>query len=113
MCVSHALLYYEKRFFFWFFFTTRSVIIYFILVFIALKGAGVLKRLASQVAKKNSSKTPTSDGEVNAFELSLQTVLDSLKSLAEFKTKHEAQVPILKGMPIDGPKVASLQAQMP
>lgn len=47
------------------------------------------------------------------MEHSLQTVLGSFKSLAEFKEQHKNKVPRLGGLPIDDNMVASMQAEMP
>ena len=70
-------------------------------------------KLSKQIVKKNAKKQPITDGEIDATEHSLQTVLDCYKSLADFKAKHKAQVPNLDGMPIDENMVASMQAKMP
>lgn len=70
-------------------------------------------KLSKQIDKENAKKQPITDGEIDATEHSLQTVLDCYKSLADFKAKHKAQVPSLDGMPIDEKKVASMQAKMP
>lgn len=83
--------------------------------FIPQLGAAVkiLGRLSSQISEKNQKKEPVTSWEVDAIERSLQTVLNSFKSLAEFKAEHQAKVPNLSGLPIDQSKVASLQAEMP
>ena len=70
-------------------------------------------KLSKQVAKKNSKKKPIKDDEIDAIEHSLQTVLNSFKSLAEFKTQHKGKVASLDGMPINEKMVASMQAKMP
>ncbi|KAL9960705.1 hypothetical protein ACROYT_G034192 [Oculina patagonica] len=57
--------------------------------------ASTLKILSSQISQKNLKKEPVTDGEINASEHSLQTVLSSFKSLAEFKTQHKDKVPRL------------------
>ena len=70
-------------------------------------------KLSKQIVKENAKKQPIMDGEIDATEHSLQTVLGCYKSLADFKAKHKAQVPNLVGMPIDEEMVASMQAKMP
>lgn len=73
----------------------------------------VLQTLSKQISKKNLKKQPVTESEIDAIQRSLQTVLDSFKSLAEFKAQHQARVPKLSGLPIDEQKVSSLQAEMP
>ena len=78
-----------------------------------LQAAAVLKTLASQVSQKNLKKDPITDGEVNGLECGLQTVLDSFKSLADFKHVHSGKVQLLEQLPVDESKVSALQTQMP
>lgn len=78
-----------------------------------LQAGQTLKNLSSQISKKNLKKEPVTNGEVEAIERGLQTVLESLKSLADFKAEHQAKVPQLSGLPIDQSKLASLQTEMP
>ena len=78
-----------------------------------LHAAAVLQKISSQVAKKNTAKSFITDGEVEAFQACLQTVLNSFKSLADFKTQHAGTVLLLGQLPIDGNEVSTLQAQMP
>ena len=73
----------------------------------------MLLTLSKQISKKNLKKQPVTEGEVDSIQHSLQTVLNSFKSLAEFKAQHQARVPHLSGLPIDKQKVFSLQAEMP
>lgn len=75
--------------------------------------AKILQHLSDQISLKNQKNEPVTSGEVEAIEHSLQTVLDSFKSLADFKAEHQGKVPDLSGLPIDQSKVAELQAQMP
>lgn len=81
--------------------------------FLFIQAASTLKILSSQISQKNLKKEPVTDGEINAFEHSLQTVLSSFKSLAEFKAQHKDKVPRLDGLPIDDKIVASMQVEMP
>lgn len=78
-----------------------------------MQAARTLTTLSNQISKKNVKNEPVTDGEINAIEHSLQTVLNSFKSLAEFKAQHKDKVRQLGGLPIDDKKVASMQAEMP
>ena len=82
-------------------------------MFFLLQSAVVLKKLADQVSQKNVKKETVTEGEVDALEKGLQTVLDSFKQLADFKSAHSGTIKILKEMPIDENQVSSLQAKMP
>lgn len=58
-------------------------------------------------------KTPITDGEVEALETGLKTVLSSFKSLADFKTQHSRKLQLLQELPIDEAQVSKMQAEMP
>ena len=75
-----------------------------------LQSAAVLQKLADQVSKKNETVT---EGEVDALEKGLQTVLNSFMQLAGFKYAHSGTIKLLREMPIDKDQVSSLQAKMP
>ena len=78
-----------------------------------MQAATVLMQLSNQCDKKNESKQPITDGEVDAIEHSLKKVLDGFMSLADFKAKHAHQVSSLDGMPIDEKMVATMQDKLP
>ncbi len=77
------------------------------------QSAAVLKKLASQVSKKNVKKDPITDGELGILEKGLDTVLESFKKLADFKQEHMKTIKILNEMPIDENEVSHLLAEMP
>ncbi|XP_064652192.1 uncharacterized protein LOC135502923 isoform X1 [Lineus longissimus] len=70
--------------------------------------AQVLQTLSTQVAAKNLKKDKITDGEVEALHHGLDTVAQCFQALNEFKKKNEGKVPLLKGVPIDDAKVASI-----
>ena len=72
-----------------------------------------MKKLESQVEQKNKDGKPVTEGEVDAIEAGLQTVIKAFGSLAQFKSKNCNKVPRLMGLPIDEGKVAELQDGMP
>lgn len=65
------------------------------------------------MGEKNVKKDPITDGEVEALEKGLTSVLSSLLSLAQFKEEHEGKVPDLSSIPISSSEVTELQARMP
>lgn len=52
------------------------------------------------------------DGEVQALEAGLNTVLASFQGLAAFKSQHVGKIPLLAKMPINEKIVSALQAQL-
>lgn len=78
-----------------------------------IKSAAVLKKLSDNISKKNVKKDAITDGEVDALEKGLQTVLNSFKQLADFKQDHSGMIAVLTTMPVDESLVSALQAEMP
>ena len=68
--------------------------------------------LSKQVGDKNIKKDPITDGEVEALQTGLTTVLQALLQLAQFKEKNRNKVKVLDSLPISSKDVSDLQTKM-